>query len=282
MYILFDIGGTKTRIAATLDGQKFSEPAIFETPAAYSDGLKLLKKEIVRLSDGNKLEGLYGGIAGVITPGNCKLISSPNLLGWVDSCIKDDLENEFRCSVTVVNDSAIVALGEAHFGAGKGKEIVAYITVSTGVGGARIVDGKIDRAAVGFEPGHQIIDIDGSLEFRPGEKELERLISGKAVEEITGKKAYEIEDIAFWDERAQMLAAGIANTILYWSPHIVVLGGSMMNKIGLSTERVKEYLPNYLKIFPEIPSIVKSELGDLGGIYGALALVRTTHYNKSS
>jgi glucokinase len=52
-------------------------------------------------------------------------------------------------------------LGEAVFGAGKGREIVVYMTISTGVGGARIVGGKIDASAMGFEPGHQIIDACG-------------------------------------------------------------------------------------------------------------------------
>ena len=63
----------------------------------------------------------------------------------------------------IANDTAVVGLGEAHRGAGIGYNIVTYITVSTGVGGTRIVDGRIDRRIYGFEPGHQTIDIDNSV-----------------------------------------------------------------------------------------------------------------------
>jgi predicted NBD/HSP70 family sugar kinase len=282
MYIFFDIGGTKARITSAESGESFNDPHIFETPQEYGVGISFLVQEIERLQNGNKIDGIFGGIAGAVTRKDSEIVSSPHLLDWVGKPLKKDLEEKFQAPVTLVNDAALVGLGEAHFGAGKGFPIVAYLTVSTGVGGARIVDGAIDRAVVGFEPGHQIIDFDGSLEIGRGERELERLISGTSIEEATGKKPADIVDGEFWDERAKILAAGIANTILYWSPDIVVIGGSMMKKIGVSTEKVKEYLPTYLHAFPNIPQIEKAVLEDVGGLYGALALVRANTYNKSS
>jgi len=76
--------------------------------------------------------------------------------------------------VFIENDASIVGLGEAVSGAGMGEEIVVYITVSTGVGGTRIVSGEIDEHAYGFEPGHELINMQDSLED---------LVSGTAVEE---------------------------------------------------------------------------------------------------
>jgi len=41
------------------------------------------------------------------------------------------------------NDCNAAALGEYRFGAGKGKKNVVYITVSTGIGGGAVIDGRL-------------------------------------------------------------------------------------------------------------------------------------------
>ncbi|MFV1917705.1 MAG: ROK family protein, partial [Patescibacteria group bacterium] len=106
---------------------------------------------------------------------------------------------------------------------------------------------------------------------------LEAHISGAAVEKRYGKKPYEITDDKFWDELARLLAFGLNNTIVHWSPDVVVLGGSMMKKIGIPIDRVKFHLKKILKIFPELPEIKKAELGDLGGLHGALYYLKQVH-----
>ena len=90
------------------------------------------------------------------------LVNAPHLPGWIRKPFSERLKAELACPVFLENDSAIVALGEAHHGAGKGDDIMAYLTVSTGMGGARIVHGAIDVNVFGFEPGHQYIDFDTS------------------------------------------------------------------------------------------------------------------------
>ena len=80
-------------------------------------------------------------------------------------------------------------------GAGKGEEIVAYIKVSTGIGGVRIVDGKIDRNILGFEPGYQIIDPTGTLcPICDSAGHLKSHVSGAALEARFNKRAYKITD----------------------------------------------------------------------------------------
>ena len=167
------------------------------------------------------------------------------------------------------NDSAIVGLGEAVYGAGKGARIVEYITVSTGVGGARFVDGKLDVSAQGFEMGHQYL---GMGENAPT---LEKLISGTAITERFGKKPREIaKDDPVWEELAEILAYGVFNTIVTWSPHRIVIGGSMMNEIGIPVERVAFHLARINNIYPSVPEVVHASLGDNGGLWGALALLK--------
>lgn len=282
MYILFDIGGTKMRVVAA-DREKFlGEPVVVSTPKDFSEGLETLKRIIDNLAlglaaDGRAVTAIVGGIAGPLNAEQTMLVKSPNLADWVNRDIKNTLHDAYKVPVNLENDAALVGLGEAHFGAGRGKSIVAYLTISTGVGGARIIDGKIDRASFGFEPGHQIIDPDNSLCPTCEGNDLEAYVSGTAIEKRYGMKPYEIHDDAIWDELAKFLAYGLNNTIVHWSPDVVVLGGSMMKEIGIPVPAVRKYLAEILKIFPTPPVIEKAELGDFGGLYGSLAFART-HY----
>ncbi|MEK7117110.1 MAG: ROK family protein [Patescibacteria group bacterium] len=257
MYILFDIGATKIRIAYSADGEIFEKPKVFETPQSYEEGLRLFAETAQECVQSREVKKIAGGM-------------SRSIPGWTYEKFKNDLGEKFGAAIFIENDAATVGLGEANWGAGRGFKIVAYITVSTGVGGARIVNGKIDEHTVGFEPGKQIIDIEEG-----SNKTLESLISGRALEEETGKHPKEITDQEVWDRRARMLAIGLNNVIVEWSPNVVVVGGSMVTgEPAIPLDKTEQYLKEILKIFPEIPPIKKGELGDFGGLYGALAYLK--------
>ncbi len=278
MYILFDIGGTKMRVVSA-DRKKFlADPVIVNTPKDFGEGIETLKNIINNLSGGAPIEAIVGGIAGPLDPERTKLIKSPNLSGWADHNIKEALTGAYNVPISIENDAALVGLGEANYGAGRTHSIVAYLTISTGVGGVRIVNGTIDESALGFEPGHQIIDPDNTLCPTCDGNDLEAYVSGTAIEKRFGKKPYEIHDDAVWDELAKYLAYGLANTTVHWSPDVIVLGGSMMKEVGIPVPAVKKYLTEILKIFPKIPEIKKAELADFGGLYGALSYARLKYY----
>ncbi len=266
MVILFDIGGTKIRVANVSRPDSFDTPTVFATPKTFDEGIELLKKKISELSGGESIEYIIGGIAGMYSEEKRALLDGRNLSDWVGKPISKILSESFGAEVIIDNDAALVGLGEAVFGAGKGFDIVAYITVSTGVGGARIVGKELDERSLGFEPGKQIIDLHGDT--------LENLISGGAVEEKTGKKPEEIKDPVFWDGLAKTLSYGLNNIVVNWSPSVVVVGGSMMNEVGISIELAEKYLHEVLGKYPNIPPLKKAELGDFGGLYGGLAMLQ--------
>jgi glucokinase len=252
--ILFDIGATKIRMAYSADGEIFEEPKVFRTPESYDEGLKMFMETVKELAKEREIKTIAGGMSRAVWNGPEKL--------------KEDLYQNFGANIFIENDAAIVGLGEACWGAGRGFEIVAYITVSTGVGGARIVNGKIDERAIGFEPGKQIIEAESG-------KTLEDMISGKALQAKTGKNPKEITDEGVWNTHAWLLAVGLNNIIVEWSPNVVVLGGSMITgNPSISVEKTEEYLKDILKIFPQIPPVKVGELGDFGGLYGALAFIK--------
>ena len=271
MYLLFDIGGTKMRLALSKDGETFGEPKVVPTPKDFDEGMRVFKEAVDELSGGEKIEKAVGGMRGPFNKEKTMIINSSMLPLWDNKPLKEELEKIVGAEVVIENDTAIVGLGEMHSGAGQGVEIGVYITVSTGVGGARFVDGEIDENRFGFEPGHQIVDIKEGGD----PVSLENLVSGTALEKRTGKKAYEVTDPKIWDELAHYLAYGLYNIILQWSPDVVVLGGAMIvGDPAIDVEVVKKYLNKINTKFPELPEIKKAELKDFGGLHGALAFIK--------
>jgi glucokinase len=162
----------------------------------------------------------------------------------------------------------MAGLGEAVYGSGKEFEIVAYLTISTGIGGARIVNKLPDEKKFGFEPGHQFIqtNFNGNSQI-----ELESLVSGKSIKRIYGSEPQFITDSKSWDEINYYVACGVYNTMLFWSPDVIVLGGS--TAMHLDLDLIEIYLKKFSRVIPKLPAIKKSQLGHTNGLLGALYLL---------
>jgi predicted NBD/HSP70 family sugar kinase len=275
-YVLFDIGGTKTRIAISEDLQTLTNVTSFKTPVAFADGIKKIAETIASLTDISKVQGIAGGIRGLLNEEKTGIHNDSTLSKWAGKSLVAELQKICDVPVFLENDAAIAGLGEAVFGAGKGLEIIAYHTVSTGVGGAKIEDGDIDHTSNGFEPGHQILDIDRTILGEEVVPTLENLVSGTAVEQRFGTKPYDIpQSDVLWNELAEYLAQGLRNTILYWSPDAIVLGGSMI--IGdprIEIDAIRKYTVEALDGFVTSPLITTAKLGDEAGLYGGMALLK--------
>jgi len=274
-YVLFDIGGTNSRVGISFDGQTIAGTEVFKTPKDFDEGVKAIEEIAKKLLLGKVAASVSGGVAGPLTTDKSGTVNAPHLPGWSGRPLKLELSTRFGCEVHLENDTAMAGLGEAAFGSGKEHKIVAYMTISTGVNGVRIIDRKLEINSLGFEIGHQIIDLDGSMRHA----DLESLISGSALERRYGDTAENLTNPAIWEDEARLTAYGINNIIVFWAPDIVVLGGSLMKK--MSVERVKMYVKNILKLYPQLPIIVKSELGDLGGLWGALHYLNTLPIEKA-
>lgn len=273
MYIVFDIGGTKMRLATSKDGSTLDTPHIVPTPKKFDRGIEVFTKVAKQLSRGTTITALCGSIASPLDENKTLPLHPPNLPQWTKKPLKEKLEKSLNAPVFLENDATLAGLGEAVHGAGREYAIVAYLTIGTGVGGVRIVNGEIDESSLGSEPGHQIIDITSKRMCTCGGfGHLEALVGGASIEKFYHKKPEHIDDPKFWDEIARILAYGLHDTIVHWSSEIVVLGGSLMNKIPLDS--VRNYLNGIMKIFHEIPKIKKGTFGDLAGLYGALTYLR--------
>jgi predicted NBD/HSP70 family sugar kinase len=269
MYFACDIGGTKTRIAASNDCIKFDEPVIEKTPDNPADGIDLIIKIISDLSEGQSIDAVAVGIAGVLNSDHSFLLKSPHLGSWEKVPIKEKLERALNTKAHIENDTDIVGLGEAVAGAGRGFDICVYITVSTGIGGVKINKGKFEKNKYGFEPGFQILNVETGENW-------EDLASGTAVERKFNKHPKDVAQTPDWDKVEDYIAIGLHNSIVHWSPEVVVLGGSMSR--DFDSKRMKEKVTKYMKIHPTLPEIKIAELGSIGGIHGGFAFLRQ-YYN---
>ena len=196
-YLLFDLGATNLRLAAVSEADLAKGELGEVKTVTHSDSshgtITLFEQLMAELKTADEVSIVAGG-------GTRKLVG-----------LIPDLTKTVGRPLYLENDAALAGLGEATLGAGRGRDIVAYLTISTGVGGVRIVDGKIDRKAVGFEPGQQIIN------FADNESQtLEANVSGQALQKKYGIKPHDLTDQKIWQEVARTLAYGIYNTILHW------------------------------------------------------------------
>lgn len=268
MYLLFDVGGTNTRVAVSRDNQTIETSKTFPTNPDYKIGYDKICEVGIELAKGEHISKIAGGLAGALDRQKTQLLTAPNLNGWSNQPIKSDLQKRFEVPVYLENDTAMGALGEAVFGTGRNYEIVAYLALGTGLGGCRIVHGKMDHSALGFEPGHQYINIE--LGKQAGD--VESLIGGHALEKKYGKSAMELDATA-WNQVAEYLGYALNNIVVLWSPDIIILGGSLMKSLPL--EKVREATRSAVKIFTEIPHIELATLSDICGVYGALAYLNS-------
>lgn len=264
MYLLFDIGGTKSRFAVSSNGTSFDDPVIIDTPKGYAQGIVAFDEIVKRLLNGNKITKAVGCFPGVIIDG--KVFGTPNLPDYEGKLIKYELERIFGVTPHLENDADMAALGEAVYGAGKDYDIVSYITISTGIGGGLIIDKKIQKKKFGYEPGHQIIN------YKTKET-LHDLISGTALEKKYYKPAKEIKEPEVYEWISELLGVALMNTIIHWSPEVLVMGGSITKDIDLGD--VESQIQKNLKVFPELPQIKRAELGAYNGIWGALAVLQS-------
>ncbi len=264
-YFICDIGGTKTRIARTIDLQKFDEPVIFETPDSPEEGIKNIIDHVYKMSEGKEIFSMCIGIAGVLDHDNSMVLKSFHLPAWQNIPIKKIIEEKISAKVYLQNDTDIVGLGEAMFGAGRGFSNIVYISISTGIGGVKIIDGKFDKNKYGFEPGFQILNCETGENF-------EDIASGSAIEKKFSMHPKEIAKTEHWEDIIEFIAVGLHNSIVHWSPEVLVVGGSMSK--DLRSDILYKKISKIMKIHPSIPEIKIAELDSVGGLYGGMAFLK--------
>lgn len=267
---LFDIGASHTKIGFSRDDDTIESTQIYPTPQGFEEGVATLTQKALDISQG-KMSLAVGGIAGPLNREKTMITAAPNLPDWNNKPLLEELSKVLNAKVVLENDTAMVGLGEAVKGPGSPFNIVAYMTISTGVNGVLVVDKKIAPNAFGYEIGSQLVDFDHT--YDKDSYDFEELVAGSQFKRRFGAQAHEITDPNIWNEEARLVAIGLHNLILFWSPEVVILGGSVAKSIPLDAV-IKNVSESLRDIYSDLPQIKKAELGDVGGLWGAL------HYAK--
>jgi glucokinase len=166
-----DLGGTNLRIAAVdAQGQLIEKVTLGTKTALGRDHVLNAMCEAIRnTSEKYKLSGeLLGvgiGVPGIIDMQTGMMRESPNLPGWADYPVRNEIEKRLGAPVILENDANVAALGEKWLGAGRHVGDMAMLTLGTGVGGGLVLDGKIWHGMSGMagEFGHTTVDPEGQL-----------------------------------------------------------------------------------------------------------------------
>jgi glucokinase len=110
-----------------------------------------------------QVAGIGIGAPGPLDSRTGVVFTPPNMPGWDGLPLRERFAQHYSVPVYVENDANAAALGEFLFGAGQGCRHMVYLTISTGIGGGVIVDGKLLAGASGTaaELGHMTVDWHG-------------------------------------------------------------------------------------------------------------------------
>jgi len=282
VYIGIDLGGTKTIVASADKSGNIIKKVKEKTPLKLNEGIEMLKRMVREVSSDEKIDSIGCSCGGPLDY-KMGVVSPLHQPEWREIPLKEIMEKEFNCRFAVDVDTNTAAMAEHKHGLGKNYRSFVYITLSTGMGGAIMTDGKLLRGKghpeVGHQTGNWIIkkhQPNFSLEnhfCECGVKDcLEGMISGSDIKKIYGKLAEEIEDPEIWNEIGYNLGQGLRNISAIHSPEAIIVGGGVGIGLGEKIlQPAREVVKNNLKIVP-IPDILLSKLGYETALMGSLVL----------
>ena len=297
-----DLGGTSLRAAVATGPVTHDAPVVHPTPAragpaAVLDAVAACANEA---AGEREIDGLAIGIPGPLDPSTGVVHAAPHLAGWREVAAAQELSKRLGCPVAVRNDATLAGLAEWMAGAGQGTRHFVFITTSTGIGGALVLDGQIhDGVGSAGEVGHSPVGPDmpecgqghpGCLEgtgsgtaiANAARRELASgarsslsgvdpaTLDARAVE--AAAKAGDELSIRIFAQAGRVLGRAIGGLINLLAPEIVVVGGGLINAGDLLFSPLRAAIPEIAFDWPAARCrVVEAALGTDAGLVGAVA-----------
>ena len=304
-----DLGGTELR-AAMVD----ESGAVLAYTACATDsrgGPAAVMAQMVDLLGRIEREvGIRAPVGlGIAAPGPLDAVAGiaiapPTLEGWHDVPLAAEMQARLGLPVRIENDANAAALGEWRFGAGRGTRHMVFVTVSTGIGGGVIADGRLLHGDRGLaaEIGHMTIDATATESLFGGAPGAwEALASGTALGRdatrgatgpdsaglralagpgpITARHVVEAARIgdplacALLDREARLLGIGFTNLLHLYAPERIIMGGGVAAGLDLMRDRIAATIrERALAPYRNVP-VIAAALGPQAGLVGAASLV---------
>lgn len=305
-----DIGGTKLAVAvATPGGEVLTEAG---EPSRASEGPAAMIARVIEMSrlaigaaGAGDVRAIGIGCGGPLDPWSGIVHNALNNPGWINIPLTARIEDALGGPAYLDNDANAAALGEHRFGAGRGVRNMAYLTVSTGVGGGLILDDRPYHGENGNagELGHISVRVQGgrpchcgstgcieaycsgtniaarAVEALAMDGSRESTLAGRSTNEISAEMvaaaARDGDQLAraVWDETMELLGGGIVSIIHAFNPRLVVLGGGVARAGDMLFEPVRRVVHDRaMPWLAEVVDVVPAELGDRTGVLGAVAV----------
>ena len=296
-YIGIDLGGTNVRtLLVDEKGQSYSE---VKDNTEREKGPDFVCSKIIRQIESldysvcggiENVQGIGIGVPGPVDTVHGVMIMATNLPGFENYPLCEKLSTRFNLPVFIDNDANVAGLAEALLGAGKGKPSCYYVTISTGIGGAFIVNGQLVSGGRGHagEIGNIIVKNNGYKfgGLNPGAAEGEA--SGTAItrkgKELLGEDVVNhAGDVFRLADEGNVVAQGLVDEVISeWAtmfaniahtvdPHCFVIGGGVMKSKKYFYDRLVEQFNAKIHVGMRgyIP-LLETELEDCGAIGAAM------------
>jgi glucokinase len=310
--IALDVGGTTIKAAVIArDGELLALERL-PTPSRLPpeqvadlivDTMRGLLAKTERTAE--SISGVGLSIAAFITADGVITATAHLSPAWVGFDLHRRLASAFPSNYYFALDTPAPTLGEAHYGAGRGLDDFAYVTVSTGIGAGVVAGGKLLTGGLGWAGGvgHVIVDPNGprvcdacgnrgcletyaakqgvlALAEEAIRRHPESLLARRCVEPLTPRIVYEAARegdeaaICVFHQAGSYLGLGLTSLIDILSPRCVVVGGGIALAGDLLLEPARQVVRQaaYPPVHRSV-AIVPAALGDLSGVYGVAAMV---------
>lgn len=231
------------------------------------------------------LDGCGIGFGGPVNFFEQRVIYSTHVSGWDGFDLVSQVRRRFHAPAIIDRDTLVGVLGEGYHGSGIGFRPLFYVTISTGIGGGYLQEnGNPLRGADSFgcELGHHVVDPQGPACLCGRNGCLERMCSGLWLERDHGRPAEVLfRDPDFVRRYVVPLARGLKNTIMFFNPARIVIGG------GISRAGDTLFVPLRKELDAQMPPWSKARvdlqparLGKHTVLWGALELARQELYRQ--
>jgi glucokinase len=298
-----DLGGTNIRAAVATGPHTHAEPAHATTPG--HDGpdavIEAIARCVAAAAGEAKVDGLAIGIPGPLDPRRGVVYAAPHLAGWDNFDAAAALRARIGCDVAIHNDANLAGYAEWIAGAGRGTTDFIFITASTGVGGALILNGELyaGRSGTAGEIGHLALcpgypacgeGHEGCLEgtasgtgiagaarraVEAGEATILARLAPDAIDARAVEDAADAGDevaLRVYAAAARNLGRAVGGLINLFSPEAIAIGGGLINAGELLFAPLRAAVSEMAFVVPaQHCRIVQAELGTDAGLVGAVA-----------
>ena len=288
-----DLGGTKMAGAVTnLHGKvifSLKEPTnASKGPEAVFRSLLTFINRLAKESgiDRNRIKGVGIGIPGVVVDNS--VVQWAPALNWRDYPLVQKLREHLDFPVFIENDVNLQALGEYWYGVGQGMDVLVCLAIGTGLGAGIILNGQLFLGAheAAGEVCNMVVSPTQLGQNYPGFGFLESQASGTAIaqkysevsassEEIDAEQVFKLARLGdqtaleVVEDFTKHLAMAIVSIATVLDPELIVLGGGVSKEADFFLSKLETLAFPVLQVHPRL---AVSELGDIAGVMGAVAL----------